>query len=169
MIPIDFSGSHAMVFGGTTGINFHIALAFAKCGANVTVVSRSAQNVETAVETLKRFGHGVHGAIADVRDYEAVGSVVRDAVTKFGQVDTLISGAAGNFLCEAAEMSPNGFRAVMEIDLFESIRFRRGLWMEPRDSASSWRPQGRIGISHRTASHSSALLQRKISQILPCS
>lgn len=39
-IDIDFSARHVFVFGGTTGINFGIAQAFARRGARVSVASR---------------------------------------------------------------------------------------------------------------------------------
>ncbi|MDO4593352.1 MAG: SDR family oxidoreductase, partial [Comamonadaceae bacterium] len=35
----------------------------------------------------------------------------------FGAIDVLVSGAAGNFIAPAAELSPNGFKTVVDIDL----------------------------------------------------
>lgn len=116
-INLDFRDHHAVVFGGTTGINFGIADAFAARGAAVTVVSRKPENVSAAVERLKQRGGKVQGHCADVRDFEAVGGVFADAVEQLGPVDVLVSGAAGNFLCAANEMSSNGFRVVVDIDL----------------------------------------------------
>ena len=37
-------------------------------------------------------------------------------MSQFGRVDILVNGAAGNFLAEAASISPKGFKTVMEID-----------------------------------------------------
>ena len=116
-INLRFDGQHAVVFGGTTGINFGIAQAFAASGAAVTVVSRSESNVTSAIERLGVNGGQVFGACADVRNFEAVGDVLSQAVERFGPIDVLISGAAGNFLSEARDMSANGFRAVVDIDL----------------------------------------------------
>lgn len=117
-IDLDFSGCHVFVFGGTTGINFGVARAFARQGANVSVASRKTENVDTAVAALAHEGAGgVFGVCADVRDFDAVGRALAEAVERFGPIDTLVSGAAGNFLCEAKDMSPNGFRTVVDIDL----------------------------------------------------
>lgn len=124
-INLDFQGRHAVVFGGTTGINFGIADAFAARGAAVTVVSRKSDNVSTAVERLKHHGGKVYGQCADVRDFEAVGQVFASAAEQFGTVDVLVSGAAGNFLCAANEMSPNGFKAVVDIDLMGTFHVLR--------------------------------------------
>ena len=42
---------------------------------------------------------------------------MRDTLERFGRLDILVNGAAGNFLAPAAALSPNGFRTVIEIDL----------------------------------------------------
>ncbi len=54
---------------------------------------------------------------ADVRDAGAVDAVVGETVARFGRLDILVNGAAGNFFCAAAQLSPNGFGAVVDIDL----------------------------------------------------
>ena len=93
-INLEFHGRHAVVFGGTTGINFGIANAFAAQGADVTVVSRRPENVSNAVEQLAVHGHRVSGTCADVRDFDAVGRALSETVSRFGPVDVLVSGAA---------------------------------------------------------------------------
>jgi NAD(P)-dependent dehydrogenase (short-subunit alcohol dehydrogenase family) len=124
-LNLDFAGRHVFIFGGTTGINFGIAHAFARQGASVTVASRKQENVEHACEQLAKMGGPVHGVCADVRDFDAVGRAFDEAVQKFGAIDVLVSGAAGNFLCEAKDMSSNGFRAVVDIDLVGSFHVLR--------------------------------------------
>ncbi|MGR4870304.1 SDR family oxidoreductase [Variovorax sp. LARHSF232] len=122
---LDYHGRHVFVFGGTTGINFGIALAFARQGAAVTVASRKQENVDSACRTLSDAGGPVHGTCADVRDFDAVGRAFEGAVGRFGPVDVLVSGAAGNFLCAARDMSSNGFRAVVDIDLVGTFHVLR--------------------------------------------
>jgi NAD(P)-dependent dehydrogenase (short-subunit alcohol dehydrogenase family) len=103
----DFNGHHVVVLGGTSGINLGIASSFAKAGAAVTVVSRKPENVSRAVATLSSLASGkVHGQCADVRAAEAVDLALRSAVEESGAIDVLLWGAAGNFLCEAKDMSP---------------------------------------------------------------
>ncbi len=124
-IPIDYNGQHVLVFGGTTGINLGIADAFAEHHANLTVVSRKQQNVDAAVAQLKRFGGKVLGVVADVRDPDGVTRAVQASVDAYGPIDVLVSGAAGNFLAEGKDLSPNGFAVVVDIDLkgtFNTLR-----------------------------------------------
>lgn len=124
-VNLDFKGRHAFVFGGTTGINFGIAEAFARQGAGVTVASRKKENVDAACRRLAEFGGAVHGVCADVRDFDAVGQAFAESVGRFGAIDVLVSGAAGNFLCEAKDMSSNGFRVVVDIDLIGTFHVLR--------------------------------------------
>ena len=54
---------------------------------------------------------------ADVRDPAAVNDAVAAVVSELGRLDILINGAAGNFICLAENLSPNGFGTVVDIDL----------------------------------------------------
>lgn len=114
-----------VVFGGTSGINLGIAEAFARQGASVSVISRKRENVDAASARLKRHGGKVFGTTADVRDFEAVGRALVESTQQFGAIDVRVSGAAGNFLCEATGMSSNGFRAVVDIDLIGTFHVLR--------------------------------------------
>lgn len=136
-INFDFTGKHVVVFGGTTGINFGIAQAFARQGAAVTVASRKQENVDHACAELRKFGAPVFGACADVRDFDAVGAALDQAVARLGAIDVLVSGAAGNFLCEAKDMSANGFRVVIDIDLVGSFHVLRQAYRHLRKPGAS--------------------------------
>lgn len=116
-VSFNFSDRHVFVFGGTTGINLGIAKAFARSGARVCVASRKQENVDAAVVALQEFGGDVLGVTADVRDFDAVGGALAEAYERFGPIDVLVSGAAGNFLAEANDLSSNAFKVVVDIDL----------------------------------------------------
>lgn len=53
-----------------------------------------------------------------MRDPDACKTVIDVAVRKFGRVDILINGAAGNFLAEARNLSPKGFKTVRYVTFF---------------------------------------------------
>jgi NAD(P)-dependent dehydrogenase (short-subunit alcohol dehydrogenase family) len=116
IIPLDFAKRHVLIFGGTTGINLGIAQAFHARGANVVVASRKSENVAAAVATMQG-PNPAHGVVADIRDDAVVERAVAEAVAKFGTIDVLIQGAAGNFLAAAKDLSSNGFKVVVDIDL----------------------------------------------------
>ena len=112
------SGHVALVTGGGTGICRGIAAAYARFGADVCIVSRKQATLDaTAAAIREATGRQVIGIAADVRDPEAIKAAVQATVDKLGKLDTLVNGAAGNFLAPAAGLSPNGFRTVVDIDL----------------------------------------------------
>ncbi|WP_372502045.1 SDR family oxidoreductase [Tistrella mobilis] len=124
----DFDGRTVVVSGGTSGINLGIARHFAAEGARVFVFSRSADKVRAAVAELAGSGAGADGIAADVRDAAAVEAALAAAADRFGPIDVLVSGAAGNFVARATDISSNGFRAVLEIDLLGTHHVMRAAW-----------------------------------------
>jgi NAD(P)-dependent dehydrogenase (short-subunit alcohol dehydrogenase family) len=125
MTTFDFNGGNVFVFGGTSGINLGIARCFASSGARVAVASRSQEKVDTAVDELKSLGSDARGYALDVRDVEAVQAALADYHAATGDIDVLVSGAAGNFPALANDMSPNGFKSVVDIDLLGSFHVLR--------------------------------------------
>jgi len=114
----------AFVTGGGTGITGGVARALAEAGANVALVSRSLEHLEPAAAAINQAqeaattGTGEAFAVAaDVRKPEEVEKAIAAAVERFGKIDIIVNGAAGNFLCAAEELSPNGFGTVVDIDL----------------------------------------------------
>ncbi|MGO1121070.1 SDR family oxidoreductase [Rhodovibrionaceae bacterium A322] len=116
-MSFDFTGKNVVVAGGTNGINQGVAHSFAKAGASVFVFSRRQEKVDATVKDLEAHGGKAAGCVADVRDFEAVKTAFATFKETFGVLDILVSGAAGNFPALANDISSNGFRAVMEIDV----------------------------------------------------
>jgi hypothetical protein len=119
------AGKTAFVAGGSSGINLGIAQAFARAGARVALISRSAEKIEAAAKTITDEGHEAIGLAADVRDYPAVEAALAKAVERFGKLDIVLSGAAGNFVAPALGMSANGFKTVVDIDLIGTFNVLR--------------------------------------------
>ncbi len=124
----DFSGKTVFVAGGTSGINLGIAEGFAAAGARVAVLSRSHDKVEAALDCLRAYGIEVMGYAADVRDYPAIECALKEVHEEWGDFDVLVSGAAGNFPAPALGISPNGFQAVIDIDLRGSFHVLRAAY-----------------------------------------
>lgn len=121
----DFTGKTVFVAGGSSGINLGIADAFAAHGARVAILARDPAKIDAALDRLRRHGGEAAGYSADVRDPAAVARALGQAHAVFGPIDVLVSGAAGNFLAPALGMSPNGFKAVVDIDLLGSFNVLR--------------------------------------------
>ncbi len=133
----DFSGKNVFVFGGTSGINLGIALKFAKSGADVAVASRNQPKVDAAVAALESLDATARGYALDVRDAEAVEQALAKHADAAGEIDVLVSGAAGNFPALANDMSPNGFKSVVDIDLMGSFHVLKAAYSRLKKPGAS--------------------------------
>jgi len=108
----------AFVTGGGSGICKGMTEAMIRHGAKAVITSRSQERLDKAVEEMrKKTGGEMLAAAADVRKPEEIINVVEKAIERFGKIDILVNGAAGNFLAPAETLSYRAFRTVIEIDL----------------------------------------------------
>ncbi|KAB1202049.1 Peroxisomal 2,4-dienoyl-CoA reductase [Morella rubra] len=109
-------GKVALITGGGSGIGFEISTQFGKHGASIAIMGRRKQVLDSAVSALHSLGIPAVGFEGDVRKQEDAKKVVELTFKHFGSLDILVNAAAGNFLVAAEDLSPNGFRTVLDID-----------------------------------------------------
>jgi NAD(P)-dependent dehydrogenase (short-subunit alcohol dehydrogenase family) len=119
------AGKTAFVAGASSGINLQIATRLALAGAAVTIISRSPEKIEAAAAGIRARGAKCIGIAQDVRDHDGVGAAFARSVAEHGEIDILVSGAAGNFVAPFNSLSYNGFRAVIDIDLVGTFNVMR--------------------------------------------
>lgn len=107
----------AVVTGGGTGIGLAIAKRLGALGARIAIASRNARNLEDGCAALREAGVDALAVQLDVRNPEQVDEMVHRTVKHFGGLDILVNNAAGNFICRAEDLSPNGWNAVIGIVL----------------------------------------------------
>jgi NAD(P)-dependent dehydrogenase (short-subunit alcohol dehydrogenase family) len=129
-----FANKSAFIAGGTSGINLGIARRFAQLGARVAVVGRNPEKAAAAAATI---GEGALGLSCDVRDYSATRAAMETACRKFGGLDIVVSGAAGNFLAPVSALSANGFRTIVDIDLNGTFNVFRASFDQIRKPGAS--------------------------------
>ena len=110
-------GKTMFIAGGSSGINLGIAEQYGQLGANLVILSRSQDKIDKAVDLLKSQGSNAIGISTDVRDYDGVEAAFKTAHKNYGDIDCVISGAAGNFLSPIIGLSSKGFQTVVDIDL----------------------------------------------------
>ncbi|KAL3851023.1 hypothetical protein ACJIZ3_012905 [Penstemon smallii] len=109
-------GKVALLTGGGSGIGLEISTQFGKHGASIAIMGRRRNVLDAAVSALQSLGITAVGFEGDVRKREDARRVVEATVKHFGKLDILVNAAAGNFLVAAEDLSPNGFKTVMDID-----------------------------------------------------
>ena len=107
----------AIITGGGTGLGRAMALEYSRLGARLVLASRSREHLEPTVAEIQKDGGEAIAVPTDVRDPAQVDRMIQETKKKFGGIDILVNNAAGNFICKAEELSPNGWRAVVEIVL----------------------------------------------------
>jgi NAD(P)-dependent dehydrogenase (short-subunit alcohol dehydrogenase family) len=117
----------AIVTGGGTGIGLAIAKRLGELGARLTIGSRNAENLERGSAELRLAGFDPLAVQIDVRNPEQVDEMVQRVVRHFGRIDILINNAAGNFICRAEDLTPNGWNAVIGIVLNGSFYCSRAV------------------------------------------
>jgi NAD(P)-dependent dehydrogenase (short-subunit alcohol dehydrogenase family) len=103
--------------GGGSGLGRSMAIHFAKLGARLFVIGRREEPLKSTCDEIHRDGGAAAYATCDVRDYEAVETAFSAAEAQFGEIDTLVNNAAGNFMARTERLSPNAFNAVVGIVL----------------------------------------------------
>jgi NAD(P)-dependent dehydrogenase (short-subunit alcohol dehydrogenase family) len=117
-LPADtFAGQTVLVTGGGTGLGKGIALEFARCGAQIAIVSRKSEHLRAGVEAMEAVGAKAIGVGCDIREPRQIYGAFDEIESKIGAVSVLVNNAAGNFPVPAEQMSPNGWRAVIDIVL----------------------------------------------------
>ncbi len=111
------AGKTILVTGGGSGLGFAMASHFAQHGANVAICGRTEEKLKNAVEQMTEKGGKATYKVVDVRDYEAVGKMIAELVAEFGSLNGLVNNAAGNFYCPSEDLTPNGFKSVVDIVL----------------------------------------------------
>ena len=125
--PGTFDGSTVLVTGGGTGLGKAIASEFARLGASIVIASRSADHLEAGRAAMEQLGVPVATTACDIRDPAAVAAAFDAAEAAFGLPDVLVNNAAANFPVPAEDMSPNAWRAVVDITLNGTFNCTREL------------------------------------------
>jgi citronellol/citronellal dehydrogenase len=110
-----FDGQVGIVTGGGSGLGRAIALELTALGMHVVVCGRRPEPLD---ETRALAGELACSAeTCDVREEHEVERLVEAVLERHGRIDLLVNNAGGQFLAPAEAITPNGFRAVVRLNL----------------------------------------------------
>lgn len=94
---LELNDKSIIVSGGSQGLGLATAIELAREGANVTITSRSQENVDQAVsEIIKTTGNKTtRGYAADMTDEQAIQGLINDVIDKFGRLDAIVTNTSG--------------------------------------------------------------------------
>jgi NAD(P)-dependent dehydrogenase (short-subunit alcohol dehydrogenase family) len=119
MFKVDLLKDRAIFLtGGGSGLGRSMALHFAGLGARMFVVGRREEPLKETCEEIHRSGGTAAFLSCDVREFDAVEEAFATAENQFGEIDSLVNNAAGNFMARTEKLSPNAFHAVVSIVLY---------------------------------------------------
>lgn len=112
-------GSSAIVTGASSGIGRRIAEVFTRQGVDTTICSRELDNVNPVAEEINESDRpGTALPVeCDVRNQDAVDEMVNRTVEEFGGLDVLVNNAGAAFMCSFDELSENGWKTIVDINL----------------------------------------------------
>lgn len=132
-------GRHALVTGGGSGIGQLIAGTLAAAGARVTLAGRRRDKLEAAADAINQRGGDAAGRCCDVTDLPAIAPFVSKVADERGDIDILVNGAGDNPRLPMAEITPDKWRALLDVNL--SSAFFAAQAAAPAMAARGW---GRI-------------------------
>jgi NAD(P)-dependent dehydrogenase (short-subunit alcohol dehydrogenase family) len=103
--------------GGGTGLGRSMALHFSRLGARMFLIGRREEPLKETCAEIHQHGGAAAFLSCDVRNFEAVDAAFAAAEGHFGEIDSLVNNAAGNFMARTEKLSPNAFNAVVSIVL----------------------------------------------------
>lgn len=116
--PGTLKNKTVIITGGGTGLGRSMGKYMLELGANLVITSRKQAVLEKTAEELKNeTGGNVLAVACDIRKYDEIENVIRQAEETFGQVHGVLNNAAGNFISPTERLSHRAFDIVVDIVL----------------------------------------------------
>jgi NAD(P)-dependent dehydrogenase (short-subunit alcohol dehydrogenase family) len=120
-MDLGFAGKIVAVTGASKGIGYACAEAFAREGAKVALVSRSAANLDAALARLKGAKHAPIAFVADLVRAEDAARMADEVERALGPIDVLVNSAGAARRYTPDDLDAAAWHAAMDAKYFSYI------------------------------------------------
>jgi 3-oxoacyl-[acyl-carrier protein] reductase len=110
-------GRAALVTGASSGLGRATAIALARTGADVALVARSAEELESSQEEVSKTGHRALSLPTDLAKEDAAGRAVEQTVEELGRIDVLVNAAGTDVPGTVEELDVEGWDRTLAVNL----------------------------------------------------
>ncbi|GGA80686.1 3-ketoacyl-ACP reductase [Flavobacterium palustre] len=123
----DLKNKNALITGAGKGIGKAVAIALAKEGVNVILISRTQSDIDKVADEIQAFGVKTLALTADVSDINSVNSTVEKALTEFKTIDILINNAGIAAFGKFMELEPAAWERIIQVNLMGTYYVTRAV------------------------------------------
>ena len=112
----DFTGKVVLITGGSRGLGYRMARAFAERGADLVIASRKLDACEAVAAELRGMGRRVLPLAVHAGRWAECDALVEQAYQHFGRIDVLVNNAGMSPACPSHEVSEALFDSVLNLN-----------------------------------------------------
>jgi citronellol/citronellal dehydrogenase len=128
--PNLFAGRVAVITGGGSGIGRCTAHELASLGAHVVLIGRNLDKLQDVAGEIVSDGGRASFHACDIRQEDAVRTVVTAIVGAHGRIDALVNNAGGQYITPLENISAKGWQAVIDTNLTGGFLFARECYVQ---------------------------------------
>lgn len=123
----DLKNKNALITGAGKGIGKAVAIALAKEGVNLILVSRTQNDIDQLAEETAKFGVKTLALSADVADINSINAAVEKALAEFKSIDILINSAGIASFGKFLELEPEAWERIIQVNLMGTYYTTRAI------------------------------------------
>lgn len=128
--PNLFAGKVVMVTGGGSGIGRCVAHELASLGAHTVLVGRKVEKLQSVADDIAQDGGAASFHVCDIRQEDAVKSLVARVVAQHQGIDGLVNNAGGQYMTPLEAISAKGWEAVVNTNLTGGFLMARECYLQ---------------------------------------
>ena len=136
-MDLGLNGKNAIITGGSDGIGLAAAISLSREGANVAILARTQDKLDSAVKEIQKESKGKVIAIStDVRDESSVVTSIKKVREELGKIDILVNNAGTSSASPLEEMTNEQLTEDLNLKVYGAIYCARSVINDMKESGS---------------------------------